>query len=223
MHVMSQHNVQYMNSQYFLMSNRNETNNDWVHWFIPGFVLLIEILSIWPRRAYSGTKRNNLFSIREIREQYQNVLFSFAKRYRKVCPSFLTLLVLWIVCTVHCAALFENTIYYELSIRGQILGRNWDRSFKSFYPPRYSQSPLLTDFTYVSIVYRNLKSGNYQYYAQNRNEIVCSWIRLQETLSIYSNAPWCHILWYSALNINNNERLTYHPLRESVSWTGQTF
>jgi hypothetical protein len=30
--------------------------------------------------------------------------------------------------------------------RGRILGRNWDKSLKSF-PPCYSQSPLLTDFT----------------------------------------------------------------------------
>ncbi len=29
---------------------------------------------------------------------------------------------------------------------GRILGRNWDKSLKSF-PPCYSQSPLLTDFT----------------------------------------------------------------------------
>jgi hypothetical protein len=30
--------------------------------------------------------------------------------------------------------------------RGRILGRNWDKSLKSF-PPCYSQSPLLTDFS----------------------------------------------------------------------------
>ncbi len=30
--------------------------------------------------------------------------------------------------------------------RGRILGRNWGKSLKSF-PPCYSQSPLLTDFT----------------------------------------------------------------------------
>jgi hypothetical protein len=29
---------------------------------------------------------------------------------------------------------------------GRILGRNWDKNLKSF-PPFYSQSPLLTDFT----------------------------------------------------------------------------
>jgi hypothetical protein len=31
-------------------------------------------------------------------------------------------------------------------IRGRIIGRNWDKSLKSF-PPCYSQSPLLMDFT----------------------------------------------------------------------------
>ncbi len=57
--------------------------------------------------------------------------------------------------------------------RGRILGRNWDKSLKSF-PPCYSQSPLLTDFTphpplsksglklvcNINIVYRNLMSEN---------------------------------------------------------------
>jgi hypothetical protein len=74
------------------------------------------------------------------------------------------------------------------SSRGQILGRNWDKSPKSF-PPCYSQSPLLTDFIplpslsktglklvcNVNIVYRNLKSENSQEYVyRNLNEIVCS-------------------------------------------------
>ncbi len=41
--------------------------------------------------------------------------------------------------------------YYSLLIEsfffsGRILRRNWDKSLKSF-PPCYSQSPLLTDFT----------------------------------------------------------------------------
>jgi hypothetical protein len=30
--------------------------------------------------------------------------------------------------------------------KGRILGRNWDKSLKSF-PPCYSQAPLLMDFT----------------------------------------------------------------------------
>jgi hypothetical protein len=59
---------------------------------------------------------------------------------------------------------------------GRILGRNWDKSLKSF-PPCYSQLPLLTDFTSphsksglklvckVNIVYGNLKSENFQDYA----------------------------------------------------------
>jgi hypothetical protein len=37
-------------------------------------------------RAESGPNRNNLFSTRQIRERYQNVLVSFRKRYQNVCP-----------------------------------------------------------------------------------------------------------------------------------------
>jgi hypothetical protein len=63
-----------------------------------------------------------------------------------------------------------------LNNRGRILGRNWDKSPKSF-PPCYSQSSLLTAFTssppplsksslklvcYVNIVHGNLKSDNSQ-------------------------------------------------------------
>jgi hypothetical protein len=46
--------------------------------------------------------------------------------------------------------------------RGRILGRNWDKSLTSF-PPCYSQSPLLTDFTSPtpwSEVARNILYGN---------------------------------------------------------------
>jgi hypothetical protein len=65
---------------------------------------------------------------------------------------------------------------------GRILGRNWDKSLKSF-PPRYSQSPPLPDLPpslpswsksglklvcNVNIAYRNLKSENSQDYAQKR-------------------------------------------------------
>jgi hypothetical protein len=63
-------------------------------------------------------------------------------------------------------------------LRGQILGRNWDKSLNSF-PPCYLQSPLLTDFNplflskksglklicAVNIVHGNLKSENSQDYA----------------------------------------------------------
>ncbi len=41
---------------------------------------------IWSRRTDSGPNRNNLFSTRQIRERYQNVLVWFPKRYRNVCP-----------------------------------------------------------------------------------------------------------------------------------------
>ncbi len=59
--------------------------------------------------------------------------------------------------------------------RRRILGRNWDKSLKSF-ASFYSQSPLVTNFTPptsqsglkpVNIVYGNLKSENSQEYAQN--------------------------------------------------------
>jgi hypothetical protein len=64
---------------------------------------------------------------------------------------------------------------------GRILGRNWNKSLKSF-PPCYSQSPLLTVYyptppptrakvglklvCNVNIVYRNLKPDNSQDYAK---------------------------------------------------------
>jgi hypothetical protein len=66
--------------------------------------------------------------------------------------------------------------------RGRILGRNWEKSLKSFSPCySNSQSPQLTDFTpsppplsksglklvcNVNIVYGNLNSENSQDYAQ---------------------------------------------------------
>ncbi len=64
--------------------------------------------------------------------------------------------------------------------RGRILGRNWVKSLESF-PPCYSQSPPLTDFTplpppcnsglkfvwNINIVYGNLKSVNYHANTQN--------------------------------------------------------
>ncbi len=38
-----------------------------------------------------------------------------------------------------------TTVQYNV-LRGRILGRNWDKSPKSF-PPCYSQSPLQMEFT----------------------------------------------------------------------------
>jgi hypothetical protein len=56
--------------------------------------------------------------------------------------------------------------------RGRILRRNWDKSLTSF-PPCYSQSPLLTDFTPPPFLSKsglklvcNVKSEIYQGYAQ---------------------------------------------------------
>ncbi len=54
--------------------------------FFPKFALSKEILSIWARRADSEQNWNNLFSIREICQRYQNILVSFPKQYRNVCP-----------------------------------------------------------------------------------------------------------------------------------------
>jgi hypothetical protein len=68
-------------------------------------------------------------------------------------------------------------LVYLCNIWGRILGRNWDKSLKRF-PPCYSQSSLLTDFTTpfeqkglklvcnVNIVYRNLQFEHSQDYAQ---------------------------------------------------------
>ncbi len=54
--------------------------------FFPVFALSKEILSIGPKKADSEQNLNNLFSRREIWERYQNVLVSFPKLYRNVCP-----------------------------------------------------------------------------------------------------------------------------------------
>jgi hypothetical protein len=70
----------------------------------------------------------------------------------------------------------------ERASRGRILGLNWDKS-RQYFPPCYSQSNLLKDFTpppplrnsglklvfmvfNVNIVYGNLKSESSQDYAQ---------------------------------------------------------
>ncbi len=82
----------------------------------------------------------------------------------------------------------------SLHVKGQILGRNPDKSLKSCVPPCYSQSPLLRDFTSppplplsksglklvcnVNIAHGHLKYENSRDYAWDLNEIVRSWIRL---------------------------------------------
>jgi hypothetical protein len=60
--------------------------------FFPEFVLFQEIISIWSRRADSGPNRNNLFSIRQIRQRYRNVLVLLQSDIRTFVLSFLTLL-----------------------------------------------------------------------------------------------------------------------------------
>jgi hypothetical protein len=62
--------------------------------FVPKFVLSIEIIFIWSRRSDSGPNQNNLLSIREIPERYQNILVSIPKLYRNVCPFFFDI-TLW--------------------------------------------------------------------------------------------------------------------------------
>ena len=67
-----------------------------------------------------------------------------------------------------------GSLLFLLVSRGRILGRNWDKSLKSFLPC-YSQSPLLTPplsksglklVCNVNIVHGNLTSANSQEYAQ---------------------------------------------------------
>jgi hypothetical protein len=73
--------------------------------------------------------------------------------------------------------------------RGRILGRNWDKSLNRF-PPSYSQSPLLTDFTppppprdksvWIWFLWTETSSlRTLKIMPRNLNEIVCSWIPLQ--------------------------------------------
>ncbi len=79
---------------------------------------------------------------------------------------------------MHIAHNAQPWIYVGSVQRGRILGRNWDKSLKSF-PPCYSLSPLITDFTLpplsksglklvcnVNIVYGNFKSKDCQDYSQ---------------------------------------------------------
>jgi hypothetical protein len=62
--------------------NRNEAKTlD----FVPELVLSKEIISIWSRRADSGPNQNNLFSIRQIQERFQNVLVSFQNNRLSFC------------------------------------------------------------------------------------------------------------------------------------------
>ncbi len=92
---------------------------------------------------------------------------------------------------------------------GRILGRNWDKSLKSFllaihshlyygfYSPR---SPLLSKsglklFCNVNIEYGNLKSENTQDCAQKpqRN---CTFMNLASELSSQVWFEWCHVVEY---------------------------
>jgi hypothetical protein len=59
------------------------------------------------------------------------------------------------IANVLCDSLFTGSSLFCVGIReewmgqvsrGRILGRNWDKSLKTF-PPCYLQSPLLMDFT----------------------------------------------------------------------------
>ncbi len=85
--------------------------------FVPGFVLSKEILSVWPRRADSGPNRNNLFSIREIRERYLNVLVSFLKDTGTFFLSFLTLLIILYASPSVCRYVQYYLLLYKYKMR----------------------------------------------------------------------------------------------------------
>jgi hypothetical protein len=92
--------------------------------------------------------------------------------------------------------------------RGRILGRNWDKSLRSF-PPCFSQSSLLTDFTphppserkswlklvcNLNIVYENIKSESSQEYAQ-KTQRNCTFMNLASVraqfVEIYLKTYFC--------------------------------
>ncbi len=85
--------------------------------------------------------------------------------------------------------LFVN--FQGFHLWGRILGRNWDKSLS--FPPCYSRSPLLMDFTPPPLPWSKSRlklvwNVNIAYILitlkivpRNRNEIVRSWIRLQDT------------------------------------------
>jgi hypothetical protein len=101
----------------------------------------------------------------------------------------MTTTVTKLACRFDCAPIELIHAHYTVSLvresRGQTLGRNWDKSLKSF-PPCYSQSPLLTDYPTsleqkwfepglnVNIVHENLKSETLRIMHVNLNEIVRS-------------------------------------------------
>jgi hypothetical protein len=61
--------------------------------FVPEFVLSKKIISVWSRRADSGPNRNNLFLIRQIRENTKRFWFCFQNDNGRFVFSFLTLLL----------------------------------------------------------------------------------------------------------------------------------
>ncbi len=81
---------------------------------------------------------------------------------------------------MRCRYIVDILCLVGVEVQSRILGRNWDKSLKSF-PSCYSQSPLANRFyssspppqksglklvCSVNIVYGNLKSENSQDYAQ---------------------------------------------------------
>ncbi len=94
--------------------------------------------------------------------------------------------------------------------RGRILGRNWDKSLQSF-PPCYSQSHLLLDFTpppplskgvlelvcNVNIVYGNLNSENSQVYAQKPQKN-CTF------MNSASQSTWCSCYMSHNMRVNTS-------------------
>ncbi len=85
-------NVKTVKEQTFHKRSANFRNLTGTSEFVTQSASLKEIISIWSRGADSGPNLKNLFSTRQIRERYQNVLVSLPKQFRNVCPFVLTLL-----------------------------------------------------------------------------------------------------------------------------------
>ncbi len=88
---LSANNVKTVKEQTF---HKRSTNVTKTFEFIPEFVLSKEIISFWSRTAYSEPNRNNLFSVRQIQDRYQNILVSLQNDIGMFVLSFLTLIPL---------------------------------------------------------------------------------------------------------------------------------
>jgi hypothetical protein len=78
-------------------------------------------------------------------------IFSVPSPSRRLCPGkslalYRTTIAEFVIRKLRTQPEVLNKFVTGLLERSRILGRNWDKSLKSFHPC-YSQSPLLTDFT----------------------------------------------------------------------------